>query len=257
MKIRLLFLFCCLTTIISCKKQNQQIVQEYFDYGNIESRLYTNNYFGFQISIPENYRATYKQYDFHQRTLIEKDTIPLIPRLASSIETAQLLFLEPPLAEIGIDEAFNMPKTTPSPFKSKKHDSIKRDFFGADYQLNINVFKLPFNEGYTYNEIFYNMDIPDNVEEREITISGVDFNVYQGIDEQRNFMLGTRKKNVLSYTTVIKGYSLNIDLFYETEEQKCMLLEILKSFQFCDVLEEERKFKAPNPDLKEVTLPNE
>ncbi|WP_422860277.1 hypothetical protein ACOKFD_05220 [Flagellimonas sp. S174] len=257
MKTTCYIILCLVIMVASCTNETQEGPQECFDYGTIENDLYTNLFFGFQISIPEDYLATYKRYDFHQKSLFEKDTVDLVPRPASSIITAQLLYLEPPLEEIGMDQAFNFSKTSSSLFKTKKNDSVKRSFFGADYQININTFKLPYNDGFTYDQIFYNMRIPDNVNERKKIISGVDFNVFYGVDEQRNLILGKRTKKIVSYTTVIKGFSLNIDLFYETERQKLILLKILENFEFCKVDEKERLIIKPSESVKEIPLSNE
>ncbi|RKR13503.1 hypothetical protein CLV91_2223 [Maribacter vaceletii] len=241
--IALLYLFLTpYKTKFSQKKENENeensIVQEYFDFGNISDSVYCNNFFKFKISIPKGFEGAYKKYDYVNKSLLERDSIPIISRLAKDVENCNLLILEPELIEIDFFQNF-IETGTSEAWRNYSSKKSKRDLNGPDCQIAIRAHNLSGNPLGAYTSKFENLHNPDYGDIQTKKISGVLFNEYHGIESQGDvpqktfFMLmGGENKKIISYNTKINSFAFSIDLFYTTEKQKKLLLEIVDNISF-------------------------
>ncbi|WP_298486675.1 hypothetical protein [uncultured Maribacter sp.] len=209
-----------------------------FDYGSISDSIYCNNYFKFQIAIPKGYDGKYKKYDYIEKNIYERDSIPISPRLAKDIENCNLLLIEPHLIKVDWLKSF---KETGSIEDFEKYNSkkIKRDFIGTDCQLTIRVHNLYEASLDSYIKQFKNLHNPNYGIPKTKTISGIDFREYHGVEshggpiQEVHFkLLGGKNKNIISYNTQIHDFAFSIDIFYTTKKQKKHLLKIVENMSF-------------------------
>jgi len=220
------------------ESKTKPILPQYFDFGKISDSTYCNDFFKFKISIPKGFEGTYKKYDYINKSLLERDSIPIITRLAKDVENCNLLVLEPELIKIDFFQNF-IETGTSEAWRNYSSKKSKRDLNGPDCQIAIRVHNLSGIPLGTYTSKFENLHNPGYGDIQTKTISGVLFNEYHGIESQGDvpqktfFMLmGGENKKIISYYTKIHSFAFNIDLFYTTDEQKKLLLEIVDDISF-------------------------
>ena len=113
------------------------------------------------------------------------------------------------------------------------------DMFGSDYQLVIRVHRLSDVSLQSYINQFKNLHDPNYGSPKTKMISGIAFQELHGIAQNSedipgrvmHQMLGGKDKNIISLNTLIHDFAFSIDLFYQTEEQKSILLEMVNSIK--------------------------
>jgi len=216
----------------------KEIVPEYFDYGVISDSTYCNDFFRFRAPIQAKYKGNYRVYDYIEKSIYERDSVPAEPKLSSKVKNQSLLIIEPKLVKIdwiqNIKETKNLDAW--QDYLSKKS---KRERFGADYQMIIQAHNLSGKSLGSYIRLFENLHHPNYTEPRTKVISNVIFQEYVGVETQRTSMegvtfrlLGGENRNICSYITEINGFALSIDLFYKTEDQKCILMGMAEEITF-------------------------
>jgi len=215
-------------------------IPKYFDYGIISDSTYCNDFFSFRIPIPNGYEGKYKAYDYITKDIYTRDSLPATPKLISNITDHNLLIIEPVFVKIDpvkmiLEEKKDI--TFISEYLSKKN---QRDTFGADYQMVIRVHRLQNASIQSYINQFKNLHNPNYGGPKTKMVSGIAFKELQGVDHNGEDvpgrvmyqMLGGKDKNIISLNTVIHDFAFSIDLFYQTEEQKSILLEMVNSMKF-------------------------
>lgn len=218
--------------------EKHQKIPEYFDYGVLYDSIYCNDFFEFKIPILKGHEATYKKYDYITKSIYERDSILATPQSTTAISDQDLLVIVPELVKIDVVKSFMETKSIEG-WQQYSREKSKRDMFGPDYQLIIRAHNLRDESLGRYINKFQNLHNPDYGTPKFKEISGISFRTYEGLEshggpvQQTTFrMMGGRSKKIYSYVTEIHGFSLSIDLFYLTEEQKCILLEMVDAIQF-------------------------
>ncbi|TMM53738.1 hypothetical protein FEE95_17725 [Maribacter algarum] len=212
---------------------------EYFDYGSVTDSIYCNDFFKFRIPILKGHEAQYKQYDYIEKTIYERDSVPAQPLLASEVNDNDLLFVIPELEKIDIVKSYKEEGSFEK-WQSYQSEKSKRERFGADYQLIIRVHNLSGSSMHGYLNQFGNLHNPNYGSPNTKEISGVFFKELHGVENNGDGspgkvmfqMLGGKNKNIITYSTEIKGFAVSIELFYLNEEQKDVLLEMVDGIHF-------------------------
>ncbi len=221
------------TTTPKVNKQNN--VPEYFDYGTIADSIYCNTFFKFKIPIPKQHVGSYKTYNLVPKSLTSYDTVPLTLQTPTTIGATSLLLIEKEIIKITPNDIILL-------MREGKHSIVSEHIknigsFNApkqNYQLHINVqnlddddFKGNLNK---YLSMFSNMN--SNYQQPTKIISGIPFKAYSGT--QRDRLPGVYQNNTpfISYITEINGFALNIDLFYNSDEEKDFLLNLVDTIEF-------------------------
>lgn len=214
------------------------IIHQYFDFGSISDSIYCNDFFKFKITIPKGFEGKYKKYDYVEKNLIERDSTPIAPRLALDIQNCNILLIEPEIIKIDWLNNFkeNGSLAGWEDYNSKKS---KRDLLGSECQLSIRVHNLSETPLHAYMSKFENLHNPDYGNFQTRKISGIMFKEYHGVESQGSSiqettfrLMGGENKNIISYNSKINDFAFSIDLFYTTEEQKGILLEIANNISF-------------------------
>lgn len=211
---------------------------EYFDYGTIADSTYCNDFFRFRIPVSKGYQYDYKIYDFKNSTIYERDLILAKPRLASAITEHDLLIITPELLKIDVQDILGKRASTQEwlDYSSKKR---KREFHGPEYCLIIRAYNLSGKALGTYTSELSNIHNPDNGDSQTKLISGIQFREFEGEESQDTIesrvafqILGGKNQNIISFMTEINDFAFSINLFYQTEEQKHILLEMANMISF-------------------------
>ncbi len=218
--------------------EKHQKIPEYFDYGVLYDRIYCNDFFEFKIPILKGHEATYKKYDYITKSIYERDSISATPQRTAAISDQDLLVIVPELVKIDVVKSFMETKSIED-WQQYSKEKSKRDMFGPDYQLIIRAHNLREESLGRYINQFQNLHNPDYGTPKFKEISGISFRAYEGLEsfggavQQTTFkMMGGENKKISSYVTEMHGFALSIDLFYLTEEQKCILLEMVNAIRF-------------------------
>ncbi|MDB4292186.1 hypothetical protein N9954_02180 [Maribacter sp.] len=213
-------------------------IPEYFDYGTIADSSYCNDFFEFSIPISKGHQASYKKYDYIEKSFYVKDSVPATPKLTAAITDQGLLLIEPELVKI--DWLKNLKETNSlEDFRKYSSEKSKREQFGSDYQLVISAHKLSESSLSSYINLFENLHNPNYGNSKTKMVSGIPFREYEGLEKQGDpvqstmfSLMGGKNRTIISYFTEINGFALSIDLFYKTEKQKRILLEMVDTIHF-------------------------
>jgi len=220
--------------------ETKENIPEYFDYGAITDSIYCNDFFGFRIPIPANHKGNYKKYDYIEKTLYERDSTLAVATLTSEIIDHDLFRVEPEFIKIDLVKMFLEETKTMDDMSEYMGKKSQRERFGAEYQMIIRVHRLFGATLKSYTNQFENLHNPDYANPSTKLISGIRFQELHGrerngesVPGQVMFrMLGGKNKNIISFNTEIHDFAFSIDLFYQTDEQKCILLEMVDTITF-------------------------
>jgi hypothetical protein len=207
---RLFFFAVVLLVVAGCKQQPKN-----FDYGKIESGVYTNNYFDFEIPVPPNWAVQNKeQVQQLQKTgeeLVSGNNKELGAKIkAADIKTAILLTV----------------------FKNKT-DAVTEKFNSSFIILSENLGGMPIKKGSEYlahaKEIMQQSNMsyqfaPNYAREK---IGNRDF-------DRMDVSLGGQTPNVQQsyYSVIDRDFALSIIISYEDDEQKAELKNIINKIKF-------------------------
>lgn len=210
----------------------KEIVPKYFDYGVITDSIYCNDFFGFRLPIPKGNTADNKIYDYTDINLLERDSTLAKPSLASDIRNHDLLVILPKLTKVDINKDLKG-------WMEYSSEKYRRESHGTDYVFIIRAHNLFGGHLKAYASKFSNIYNPNYGDSKTKTISGIEFKEYHGMEAPANpessvlfQLMGGENKQIISYMAEINGFALSINLFYLTEEQKCMLLEMVDEISF-------------------------
>jgi hypothetical protein len=187
-----------------------------FDYGKIENNKYTNAYFGCELSIPEKWVVQTKEQmeKLSQRgkDLLAGDNSNTKAMLkASEVKSANLLGVFK--YEVGAPVDFN-PNFMVIVENVSELPGIKT---GSDYLFQTR--KLLDNTQLRYDYI-------DSVFAKE-KINGTDF--YR---MNASIKTAAAEVNQIYYSAIMRGFSFDIILTYNSEEQKQELLSVVNTLKF-------------------------
>jgi len=212
MKISFLLIILSVLNGFICKSQ---ISPADFDYGRVENDKYVNNYFGFEIMLPINWIVQSKEQlanaiETGKNIVIGDDTNMRAVIKASEVNIANLLAVSQYAKGAAVE--YN-PSIVIIAENVKNTTGIKK---GSDYLFHARRWMMQSQFKYDYL---------DEQFEKEI-ISGTDFyKMNAGV----NF-LGLDIKQIY-YTTVLKGFCLNIVISFVNDKQKEELLNSIKSIK--------------------------
>lgn len=214
MKKGVLYLFFSLLIVsgTGCKKQQKE---KYFDYGKIENGVYSNDYFGFQITVPSNWVVqsdeTMEELRKQGRELLAGDDERMKKRIAAAdVNSANLITIFQ--YEMGAPVEFN-PSMVIMAENLKNNTGIKS---GKDYLFHVRKHLQTAGYGTV------SKDFPVK------KISGREF--YLMVMEVSSY---TENAITQEYYAMIQdGMSLNIILSYNSEEQETALRNILNTLKF-------------------------
>lgn len=208
-------------------------IPKYFDYGVVSDSTYCNDFFKFRVPIPKGQEAEYKLYDYIEKSIFEKDSVLAKPRLVSDIAEHDLVIIKKELVKVELSKVL---KETGSSDSYWKYSAEKRktEFYGPDYNLIIRAYNLHGKPFGTFASQFSNIHNPDYSGAQTKMISGIEFREYSGATESNLAyrLIGGEDKKIISFMTEINGFAFSINIFYKTEEQKCLLLEIVDEIKF-------------------------
>lgn len=189
-----------------------------FDYGHVEKGVYRNNYFNFSIVLPANWVVQSKEQieDITKtgKDLITGDDEKMKAILkASEVNSANLMAVFQ--YELGTPVDYN-PSIMIIAENIKRFPGIKN---GSDYLFQSQ--KLLKKSQFKYD---YLSDKFENIK-----IDNIDF---FKMDAYLNLM-GTEVRQEY-YSTVMDGFSLNLIISYNSDEQKTMLMNSINSMEFSD-----------------------
>ena len=197
--------------VLGCEKR----VPTEIDYGQIDNRLYRNDYFNMTVKIPENWvvqsQATQKDLMNLGKELIagEDEGLKNILKLSEQNQINLFVFLK---YEMGSPVPFN-PSIASLADKVAQYPGIKR---GSDYLYHVkNSLKAsPMN-----------FDFPDDIYTRPV--SNISFDIMPAI-----LTIGEKTVKQEYYAARIKDYVLGMVLTYTSEEELAELLEIVNNISF-------------------------
>jgi hypothetical protein len=206
--------FIFISILTPCCNSNSQ--PDNFDYGHVENGKYVNDYFDCNIKLPEAWVVQSKEQTENLantgRKLVVGDDDKMQAALkASEINTANLLAVFQ--YELGSAVEYN-PNIMIVAESVKNAPGIKN---GSDYLFQA---KRVIQQGQ------FKYDYLSETFENE-KINGTEF--YK-MDAQLNYM-GLEIKQIY-YSTVLKGFSFNLIISYNSEEQKEILLTSINSMIF-------------------------
>ncbi|MDO9255965.1 MAG: hypothetical protein Q7U54_10670 [Bacteroidales bacterium] len=210
-KLSALILFAIIAS--TCYSQSKPID---FDYGRIENSKYLNSYFDFEITIPANWIIQNKEQmekmaKAGMDMVVGDDANLKAAVKVSEINTANLLVVNQ--YERGSAVDYN-PGLVIVAENIKEYPGIKT---GSDYLFQVR--KL-------LNQSQVKYDYIDTETSRE-SISGIDFyKMNAGIE-----YMGIGIKQIY-YSTVLKGFSLNVIISFINDEQKAGLITAIDSIKF-------------------------
>lgn len=225
-------------TLKRTDSKSETQVPKYFDYGVLIDSTYCNDFFNFSISISKGHQADYQQYDYHSINSLEKDSVIAEPRLASEIQKHDLLIITPVLIKVDMEETFKKTGSVKDwmDYNKAKH---KRESVGPDYSAVIRVERLSGQSVERYASQFSNMHNPNYGGKHTKIIAGKPFVAYEGQEVQNSVaesmvlgFMGGEYKKINSFMTEINDFAVSINLFYQTDEQKAMLLEMVDTITF-------------------------
>lgn len=195
------------------KSQNQT---EGFDYGHVDNGVYQNDYFGFSIKLPEDWVVQSKEQTDNivnkGKDLLAGDDENLKAMIkASEINVANLLAVFQ--YELGSAVEYNSNMAIVA--ENVKNAPGLKD--GKDYLFQARRVILHGQFKYDY--------LSEEFEKEEI--NGM---VFYKMDAHLNYM-GLEIRQVY-YSTVLKGFSLNLIISYVSDEQKSALLSSIKTMNF-------------------------
>ncbi|MGB8490018.1 MAG: hypothetical protein WCE64_03085 [Bacteroidales bacterium] len=200
--------------LTSSRKSNSQ--PDNFDYGHVENGIYQNDYFDFNIKLPVNWVVQSKEQTENiantGKKLVAGDDENMKAAIkASEINTANLLAVFQ--FELGSAVEYN-PNIMIVAESVKYAPGIKN---GSDYLFQARRMIEQGQFKYDYlSEKFEN----EKINEIE----------FYKMDAKLNYM-GLNIKQVY-YSTVLKGFSLNVIISYISDEQKETLLNSINSMKF-------------------------
>ncbi len=218
--------------------ENKVDTPKYFDYGSITNNSYCNDFFSFRMPICEGHEGKYKEYDFIKKGIYEKDSVPVLAKLTSEINNTVLLLITEKLESIELSDVLNKTASFED-FSKLSSEKRKRELVGSDYQLVISAHQLKGTSLNSYLNKFENLHNPEYGGPKMKSISGVAFREYIGKESQGSALqetmygiLGGTNRDIISYNTEIHGFALSIDLFYQTDAQKDILMSMVDQASF-------------------------
>lgn len=181
------------------------------DAGLVEGRTYSNEYFGLEVTLPDDWiihpKATVERVKEKGKELIKPDDKKSVAAVEASINRTLHLVLATPYTP-GLRPRAGVQITA----EPNRHDALKT---GADYltqlkQMTMRI-KLP-------------MEIVEDI--KPVTISGVDFYVIQLKVLEHGMELGQRV-----YATIRKGYALIYLTTYSNEDEQKVSDRIVNSIR--------------------------
>lgn len=203
------FLAICLTQCKTGKPEN-------FDYGSIRGNTYSNSFFEMRMDIPEGWaiqseEAMQQMTDMGGELIAGDDVIMKAKLKASEINSANLMSAFQ--YEVGTPlEVFNANVTLVAENMALA-PGVKR---GSDYLSHTQKFLKQSGVDYTFADNFDS----ETFDGQQFDYMDATLNT-QGIAVQQRF-----------YSTIINGFSFNAIISYDNEEQKEMLIDVLKSMKF-------------------------
>lgn len=187
-----------------------------FDYGSVQNNVYTNAFFAMQMDVPEGWavqseEAMKRMTEMGSELVTGDDALMKIKVKASEINSANLMSafqyeVGTPIDEFNANITLVAENLTLAP-------GVKR---GSDYLVHTKNFMKQSPANYTFNADFGSETFggqPFDYMDATLTTMGVEI--------QQRF-----------YSTIIEGFSFNAIISYGTEDQKEMLLDILKTMDF-------------------------
>lgn len=187
-----------------------------FDYGKVEDNVYSNDYFGVMVELPSNWivqsrEQTEKIAEMGQEMIAGDDEKLNATIKASEINTANLLVVF--RNELGAAVDFN-----PN-FSLVAENLINTPSLKTGYDYLFHTRNLMKNGQFKF----------DYISEEFISekIDGIEF--YKM--ETRVRLMDIEVKQIY-YSTAIKGFSFNIIISYNSDEEKEILISSLKTMKF-------------------------
>lgn len=187
-----------------------------FDYGRVENGVYLNDFFGIQIKLPEAWivqsrEQTQQISEIGKELMAGDDNILKTQIEASEVNTANLLAVFQ--YELGASVEFN-----PSIMIVAENVSIIPGVKnGSDYLFHARRMIMQGQVEYSYLTENFNKEI---IGESEFYFMDAYIN-YMGIEIKQRY-----------YSTILKGFSLNLIISYADEEQKEILENSIYTMTF-------------------------
>ena len=208
---KMMALLCIILITSNCKNQ-----VENFDYGKVENGIYINDYFKFNIKLPTDWIIQSKEQteyisNLGKEVIAGDDENMKAVLKASEINVANLLAAFQ--HELGSAVDYN-PSIMIIAENIKSSPGLKN---GSDYLFHARKLMQQGQLKYDYlsNEFM------------KESYSNTDFYI---MDANVNYMENEIKQKY--YSTVLKGFCLNIIISYITEDQKEILLNTINSIKF-------------------------
>lgn len=210
---QLIGLFIIVIMIPGCENSSNM---DNFDYGNVESGVYQNDYFDFKIKLPEVWVVQSKE----QTELISDAGRNLI---AGDDDNMKAIFEASEINVANLLVAFQYEMGTPVDYNSnimvvaeniKNSPGVKN---GSDYLFLSRKIIEQGQLKYDYLSKEFESETINNVE-------------FHKMEAQLNYV-GIEIKQIY-YSTILKGFSFNVIISYATDEQKEILLKALNSMDF-------------------------
>jgi hypothetical protein len=205
-------LIICLFTI-SCNNQGNPKI---FDYGQVENMKYTNTYFDFEITLPDDWKFQSKDQldnlNNRGRDLLAGDNETLKTALKAS-EINNAILLSANQYEAGAPVDYN-PSISIVAENIKNFPGIKN---GSDYLFQVRKLLIQSQVKYEYVDSTFSKETINEFEFFKLNagLNSLGINIYQ-----------------IYYSTILNGFSLGIIISYNTEQQKSDMLEALNSIKF-------------------------
>ncbi len=202
-----------LFAILSCKQSSK--IAENFDYGKIENGVYSNNYFDFEIPVPEKWvvqnKEQVKQMQKQGEDLIAEKDKELAKKIrAGDISTAILLTVFKNRIDTVVVNEYNSSFV----ILAENLGTMSGINKGDDYLAHAKTFLQ--QSGYKFPSGFYSEKIGNKK--------------FDGMDVSMNSK-GTEVKQSY-YSTISKNFALSIIISFVTDEQERELKNVLNRIKF-------------------------
>jgi|ERR1051326_7171713 hypothetical protein len=210
------FALCILLLVVVCACKQSSKIPENFDYGKIENGVYSNNFFDFEIPVPEKWivqdKEQVKQLQKQGEELIAEKDKELAKKVkAGDISTAILLTVFRNRTDSAVaSDQFNSSFV----ILAENLGTLSGINKGDEYLTHAKTFLQ--QSGYKFPSGFYSEKIGNKK--------------FDGMDVSMN-QKGTEVKQSY-YSTIAKHFALSIIISFVTDEQERELKNILNRIKF-------------------------
>jgi len=206
--------FIFLLAVLSCRQTAK--IPDDFDYGKIENGVYKNNYFDFEIAVPDSWHVQNKeQIDQIRKTgndMLAENNRDLAEKVKASLVRSVILLTAFKHNTDSVIEEYN-PSFMIMGENVASISSVKK---GREYLINVKKIMEQTGMNYTYPSGFYSEKVGNkNFDAMDVVMT------VNGIDVEQTY-----------YSMIYKNFAFSMIISFIGKEQKKTLKSIINKIKF-------------------------